>query len=234
MARASTVEVVVPSPATSLVLEATCLIKAAPRLSCLGCRDVVMSQIVGEIWGWMILNITWKSIQLEIQEKNLEIGQTIYYYICWRLCTQYLGDVEFWHSPTPGKANLKGPWNSSFSSGIDKVVYCFWDLDSKKPVTIRYYPLSQAQTYSWTRWLWRLWHHPANPTQWRFKRILHEIAANLSALPIFTGEAVCHISVAVTQLSMYIFLFIYLWQSIVAGYNKNGCWWWSYLVVTLL
>ena len=109
--------------------------------------------------------------------KNLEIGQTIYYYICWRLCTQYLGDVEFWHSPTPGKANLKGPWNSSFSSGIDKVVYCFWDLDSKKPVTIRYYPLSQAQTYSWTRWLWRLWHHPANPTQWRFKRILHEIAA---------------------------------------------------------
>jgi hypothetical protein len=28
-------------------------------------------------------------------KKNLEIGQTIYYYICWRLCTQYLGDVEF-------------------------------------------------------------------------------------------------------------------------------------------
>ena len=61
-----------------------------PRPGCpasVGCRDVPNSlgilggfvewwtSIVWEIWGWMILNITWKSIQLEIQKKTWRLDK---------------------------------------------------------------------------------------------------------------------------------------------------------------
>eukprot|EP00438_Fugacium_kawagutii_P002358 Skav200987 [mRNA] locus=scaffold991:28880:35731:- [translate_table: standard] len=45
MARASTVDVVVPSPATSLVLEATCLMRAAPTLSCLFLNSMALATV---------------------------------------------------------------------------------------------------------------------------------------------------------------------------------------------
>lgn len=45
MARASTVLVVVPSPATSFVLDATCLMRAAPRLSCLFLNSMAFATV---------------------------------------------------------------------------------------------------------------------------------------------------------------------------------------------
>mmetsp|Transcript_118000 Transcript_118000/g.280103 ORF Transcript_118000/g.280103 Transcript_118000/m.280103 type:complete len:215 (+) Transcript_118000:973-1617(+) len=45
IALASTVEVVVPSPATSFVFEATCLIRAAPRLSCLFLNSIALATV---------------------------------------------------------------------------------------------------------------------------------------------------------------------------------------------
>ena len=103
-----------------------------PRPGCpasVGCRDVPNSlgilggfvewwtSIVWEIWGWMILNITWKSIQLEIQKKLGDWTNNLLLYLleimypilgwCWIL-------------------TFTNPWQSESKRPLE-LKFLFWD-----------------------------------------------------------------------------------------------------------